>query len=100
MIPPKGFLKLFSCVQQSLVGKVTPNLRSLRLSFKNNTSYMLIFYYDQLLSEDEKRLVELIYGYVLSDFSPPTFNSSYVVKILPYPEPLEQEGHCLYRRYE
>jgi hypothetical protein len=52
MEAPKGFLNLFSSVQQSLIGKVTPNLRAVRLVFKNDTAYKLIFYYDQPLSED------------------------------------------------
>lgn len=100
MKPPKGFLNLFSSVQQALVGKVTPNLRALRLVFKNDTTYILVFYYDQPLSEKEERLPGLVYGYVSSDFSPPIFTSSYVIKILPYPNKMDSEGHCLYRRYE
>jgi len=100
MIPPKGFLRLFSSVQQSLIGKITPNLRALRLVFKNNTTYQLVFYYDLPISEDEERLSNLAYNYVSSDFPSPTFDSSYVIKILPYPKKMDSEGHCLYRRYE
>lgn len=100
MKPPKGFLNLFSSIQQGLIGKVTPNLRALRLVFKNDATYELVFYYDQPLSEDELNLSDLVYGYVSADFPQPALKSNYIVKILPYPNKMDSEGHCLYRRYE
>lgn len=100
MKPPKGFLNLFSSVQQGLIGKVTPNLRALRLVFKSATTYELVFYYDEPLSEDEINLPNLVYGYVSADFPPPVLKSSFIVKILAYPNKMGSEGHCLYRRYE
>lgn len=100
MTPPSGSLKLFSSIQQGLIGKVKPNLRALRLVFKNDTTYELVFYYDQPLSEEEVNLPSLVYGYVSDNFPPPALKSSYIVKIVPYPIKMDSEGHCLYRRYE
>ena len=93
-------LSILCYAQRALLGNITPNLRAIYVLIKNDTSLKLVLYYDNPPSEDEEELASLIDTNIFSDFSPFVYDTGYIVKVLPFPDTIPQEGYCVYRRYE
>lgn len=99
MIPKeiRSFLRSF---QKSLLGKITPNLRAVRVEFQNDTTFELIFYYDKKISDEELKLSNSAYKEITSDYPSPDFNTSLKIINSPYPDRIPGELFWLYGRYE
>lgn len=93
-------LNVLGSVQRALLGNVTPNLRALDVLIKDEKNLELIFYYDKELSEIEEELPSLTETELASDFPEPDYHVTGVVKVLPYPARVPQNGFLVYLRYE
>lgn len=91
-------LRLLCSVQLALLGHVTPNLRAV-YAFVENEIYGVIFYYDNPLSENEEELASLADTEFIANF-PYGCETTSAIKIVPYPNPIPEKGHCVYKRYE
>jgi hypothetical protein len=60
----------------------------------------LSFYYDKPLSEEEEELVGLADTEFIADFPSPDYTTDSHIIITPYPKEIQQEGYCVYFRYE
>lgn len=95
-----NLLNILCYVQRGMLGYVTPNLRALYVVVENDTTIELVLYYDNPPSEEEEELASLIDTYVSADLPPPVYDSSYTVKVFPYPKKIPDIGYCVYKRYE
>ena len=100
MISPKNVLNFLRCFQKGLLGKITPNLRAVRVEFQNDTTFELIFYYDKKISDEEQKLSSSAFKEVTSDYPPPDFNTALKIINCPYPKRIPGELFWLYERYE
>jgi hypothetical protein len=100
MISSKETSNLFCSIQRALIGKITPNLRAVYVLFKGENSFELILYYDQDLTEEEEELASLVDTEFISDFPSSNYNTSFVTKIIPFPNKVPKEGFCVYQRFE
>lgn len=96
----KYLLNIFCSIQRALLEKVTPKLRAVYVVIKNSNSFETVFYYDEILSEEEEELVSLADTEILADFPSPEYETLCHIKIVSYPKKILQEGRPLYRRYE
>lgn len=86
-------------IQRALIGHVTHNLRSVCIENISDV-ITLVFYYDQSPSEEEVELASLVDTEFISDFPTPEYKTDSKVLTLPYPEPIPDNGECVYLRYE
>ncbi len=96
----KYLLNIFCSVQRALLEKVTPKLRAVYVVIKNDNSFETVFYYNEILSEEEEELVSLADTEIIADFPSPEYETACSIKIVSYPKKIVQEGRCLYKRYE
>jgi hypothetical protein len=93
----KDLFDLIYSIQRALLQNVTPNLRAV-YAFIENDTYVIIFYYDHTLSEDEEELASLTETGLIADF--PYSQTRSTIEVIPYPEKIPQKGFCVYQRYE
>jgi hypothetical protein len=67
---------------------------------KGEQNLELIFYYDKEISDSEEELLTLTETEVASDFPEPDYHVTGVVKVLPYPARVPQDGFLAYLRHE
>jgi len=88
---------LICSVSHALLGRVTPNLRAVYITFENEI-IVLTFYYDKEPTEDEFELANLADTDFISDL--PDSESDFRVRTTPYPMKIPNQGFCIYHRYE
>jgi len=91
---------IFGSIQRGLLGNVTPNLRAVYVQIENETTFHLLFYYNNPPTEDEQELASLVDTEVLADFPSPFFKTDFSVLTLSYPNPIPDVGFCMFYRYE
>jgi len=89
--------RILLSIQRSLLEKITPNLRCVRLITVND-SENLVFYYDNPPSEEEQELASLADTEFISDF--PDSDTGFEIKIIPFPQKIPNEGICVFQRCE
>ena len=89
--------RILLSIQRSLLEKITPNLRCVRLIAVKD-SKNLVFYYDNPPSEEEQELASLADTELISDF--PDSDTGFEIKIIPFPQKIPHKGICVYHRYE
>ena len=93
-------LNILASIQGALLGCVTSNLRAVEIIIENERFINIIFYYDKEISEDEEELSSLAETEFISDFPPPTYETSRIIKVLPHPNKIPQSGFLVYLRHE
>ncbi|MBA3957036.1 MAG: hypothetical protein H0X51_01385 [Parachlamydiaceae bacterium] len=89
--------QLICTVSHALLGRVTPNLRAVYITFEKET-IVLTFYFDKQPTEDEWELANLADTDFISDF--PDVVSDFRVVTVAYPMEIPNQGFCIYHRYE
>jgi hypothetical protein len=87
-----------SSIQVALLGHITPNLRAVSIECKEN-EIKLLFYYDDLPSEDERELANLSDTEFISDF-PVSVKTNFEIIHLPKPSHIPKLGMLVYLRHE
>lgn len=100
MISSKLILNVLASIQGALLGFVTPNLRAVEVVIESERFFNITFYYDKEVSEDEEELSSLVETEFISDFPGPTYETRTIIKTLPYPNKIPQNGFLVYKRYE
>lgn len=95
-----SILSMLRSVQKALLGNITKNLRAVDVLIKDEKNLKLIFYYDKKIPEFEEEFPSLIETEVASDFPEPDYHVTGVVKVLPYPTRIPQNGFLAYLRQE
>lgn len=93
-------LNILASIQRALLGNVSSNLRAVDVVIENEKIFSIIFYYDKEIDEDEEELSSLTETEFISDFSPPTYETSRIIKVLPHPNKIPQNGFLVYLRHE
>jgi hypothetical protein len=93
-------LNVLGSIQRALLGYVTPSLRAVDVVIENEQRFSIIFYYERKIDEDEEELSSLVETEFISDFPVPDYQTNRIIKILPYPNKIPQNGFLVYKRYE
>lgn len=96
----KNFDNVLCSVQRALSSNITENLRAVYVLCESERNFHLTFYFDKAFSEDEEENCSIIDAEFASDFTPPYYHVSYSVKVIPYPDKINDNGRCVYYRYE
>jgi hypothetical protein len=89
---------LICSVSHALLGRVTPNLRAVYITFEDEVT-VLTFYYDKDLTEKESELTNLADTDFICSF-PEDFQSDFRTNIIPFPSRIPNNGLCIYHRFE
>lgn len=95
-----SILSMLRSVQKALLGNITKNLRAVDVLINDGKNLKLFFYYDKEISEFEEEFPSLTETEVASDFPEPDYHVTGVVKVLPYPNRIPQQGFLAYLRQE
>jgi hypothetical protein len=95
----KNIATVLCSVQRALLGKITPNLRAVYVIINDDT-LEVCFYYDQHLSEHEEELASLADTEIIADFPSPFFKTKFDVQTLASPQQIQNNGICVFHRYE
>lgn len=94
-----NYHELRESIQAALIGRITPNLRSVYIETKNDL-ITLIFFYDKPPAEHELELASLANTEFIADFPSPEYKTDCKILTLPYPQRFPKDSLCVYSRYE